>query len=274
MKLITTIVILVLAVTTQALSAPAQDSRVELYQLVMQLQKTPADTALREKIIKLAATMKPAPAIPEESERRMARGVAAFEGAKSVADYQDAIKEFQAAVDAAPWYGDAYFKLGFTQDKAEKYAEALQSLKWAQMAAPDAKNIKTLIYEVEFRNEKYNSPEAKAAKAKTDAEAAEKDRPTVVGHWVLAFFEFEVVRRGDAYILTGEKIFRQPNQSWRAVDVSIDAQHIRLTAIQSACSACTAKYDLTLSSSGNELTGKIWTQAAGWETALPGTRLP
>lgn len=141
----------------------AQD---QISQLVAQLQKSPNDNVLREKIIKLAATAKPA--LPEEAERRMARGAAAFKGAKSVADYQDAIREYRLAVEAAPWYGDAYFNLGVAEDKAEKYADALESLKWAQMASPDAKDIKALVYEVEFRNEKYSSPEAKAERARSE----------------------------------------------------------------------------------------------------------
>lgn len=165
MKLITTMTVFILAVTTLALSADGQDTRVELSQAVAQLQKTPTDNAMREKIIKLGGEMKPAPTIPEEAERRMARGTAAFKGAKSTADYQDAIKEFEAAVAAAPWYGDAYFNLGVAQDKAEKYGDALQSLKWALMSSPDSKDIKALMYEVEFRKEK-------AEKAKAQAEAA------------------------------------------------------------------------------------------------------
>ncbi len=152
-------------------SCPAQTPQEQLSQLVAQLQKTATDNALREKIIKLAAEMKPPPAIPEEAERRMARGAAAFKGAKSVVDYGDAIKEFQAAVDAAPWYGDAYFNLGVTQDKAEKYSDALQNLKFALMASPGNKDVKSLLYEVEYRNDKVV---AAAAKAKQEADDARR----------------------------------------------------------------------------------------------------
>jgi cell filamentation protein len=149
-----------------AASAYAQTSREQLNQMVQQLQKTPNDNALREKIIKLAATIKPAPAIPEEAQRRMVRGAAAFKSATSAAGYQDAAKEFEQATQAAPWYGDAYFNLGVSQDKAGNYEAALRSLKFAQLTSPDSKEIKTLMYEVEFRQEKANSPEARAAKQK------------------------------------------------------------------------------------------------------------
>lgn len=62
--------------------------------------------------------------------------------------------EFDQATLAAPWYGDAYFNLGVAQDKAENYEAALRSLKLAQLATPGSKDIKALIYQVEYRNNK------------------------------------------------------------------------------------------------------------------------
>lgn len=153
-----------------AASVYAQPLREELKQMVEQLQKTPTDNVLREKIIKLVPTLKSSPVLPPEAERRMARGAAAFKGAVSVADYQDAAKEFEQATLAAPWYGDAYFNLGVAQDKAENYETALRSLNLALLASPDSKDIKALIYEVEYRQEKAR-PEARAAKQKLVDEA-------------------------------------------------------------------------------------------------------
>ena len=75
---------------------------------------------------------------------------------------------------AAPWFADAYFNLGVTQDKAGSYEAALRSLKLAQLSAPDSKEIKALIYEVEYRHEKANSPEARVAKQKLKDEALMK----------------------------------------------------------------------------------------------------
>lgn len=152
----------------------AQSPREQLKQMVEQLQKNPADTALREKIIKLAQELKPAPAVPEEAERRMMRGTAALEGVKSVADYQNAAKEFEQATLAAPWYGDAYFNLGVAQDKAENYEAALRSLKFALLASPNDKEIKALIFKVEYRKERESSPEAQAAKKKQQEQEARR----------------------------------------------------------------------------------------------------
>jgi tetratricopeptide (TPR) repeat protein len=157
---------LVFSLLLITVSAFAQTPANELSQMVAQLQKTPTDNALREKIIKFVQTLNPVPSIPEEAERRMARGAAAFKSATLVADYQAAAKEFDQATLAAPWYGDAYFNLGLTQDKAVDYEAALRSLKLAQLASPDNKETKALIYEVEYRQEKANSAEARAAKEK------------------------------------------------------------------------------------------------------------
>src|SRR3989338_10320467 len=60
--------------------AHAESPREQLKRMVEQLQTRPNDDALREQIIKLAQTLKPAPAVPEEAERHMAYGTAAFTG--------------------------------------------------------------------------------------------------------------------------------------------------------------------------------------------------
>lgn len=156
--------------------AHAANPREGLKQLTAQLQNNPGDSDLREKIIKLAQTVKPAPAIPEEAERRMARGIAGFQGAKSVSDYQSAASEFEKAANVAPWYGDAYYNLGLSQDKAGNHAGALQSLKFAALASPGNREIKNLMYQVEYRRDQAN---AKAQAAENVARALEPLR----GNW-------------------------------------------------------------------------------------------
>ncbi|MBX9902886.1 MAG: tetratricopeptide repeat protein [Burkholderiales bacterium] len=156
--------ILILLVILVAMPTHAQSPREQLNQLVAQLQASPGDTALRERIIKLAQEIKPPPALPEEAERRMARGSAAFKAAKSENDYKDAVREFEQAYNAAPWSGDIYYNLGLAQDKAGDYASAIRSLKLAMLAVPGSRETRTLLYEVEYRQEKANSPEALAAR--------------------------------------------------------------------------------------------------------------
>ena len=154
----------ILVMPSLVAQADAPSSASQLQQLTAQLQQSPGDQALREKIIALAQQLKPAPTLPDEAERRMARGAAAFKAAQSAADYQDAVKEFTQATLAAPWYGDAYFNLGLAQDKAEQYAAAVSSLKLALLASPGSKDIKDLMYQVEYRADQANTPEGKAEK--------------------------------------------------------------------------------------------------------------
>jgi tetratricopeptide (TPR) repeat protein len=123
-----------------------------LPQFVEELKKNPADHALREKIIKLAMTMKPTPAVPEDAERGLVRGAAHFQKATDINGYKKAISEFEAAVNAAPWLAIAYYNLGVAQEKAAYYPEAIRNLKFYLLAAPDAKNardVKNKIYALE-----------------------------------------------------------------------------------------------------------------------------
>lgn len=170
MKCSGTLGIVILAFVGLAAVVQAQSPREQFQQMVDSLRSNPTDNALRERIIKLGAEMKPSPAIPEETERRMVRGATAFKNATSQAGFQAAVKEFEQAVLAAPWYGDAYFNLGMAQDKAGNLDAAMRSLKLAQMATPDSKEIKALTYELEYRQERANSPEARADKEKQAAQ--------------------------------------------------------------------------------------------------------
>ncbi len=154
MKLTMKLLVLIFGTLMLVNAANAESSRELFKQMVGQLQQNPNDYALREKIIKLAQELKPAPVVPDEADRHTAYGTAALTGAKSMADYKEAVKEFEQATLAAPWSGDAYLNLGVAQDKAENYEAALRSLRLALLALPDDKQIKALLYQVEYRNKK------------------------------------------------------------------------------------------------------------------------
>ena len=64
MKLTMKLLVLFFGVLMLANIANAESPREQLKQMVGQLQQNPDDNALREKIIKLAQKIKPAPAIP------------------------------------------------------------------------------------------------------------------------------------------------------------------------------------------------------------------
>jgi tetratricopeptide (TPR) repeat protein len=156
-----------------ASSGASQDT---LKQQVDELKKNPSDHALREKIIKLALSMKPAPEVPEAAERSVVRGTSHFQKATDGNGYKKAIAEFDAAANAAPWFALAYYNLGVAQEKAGLYAEAIQSLKFYLMAQPDAKNardVKNKIYALEV--------DAEDLQAGKNASAAQAPVPTEPG---------------------------------------------------------------------------------------------
>jgi membrane-associated protease RseP (regulator of RpoE activity) len=139
-------------------SAPAQSINAQetLKQYVADLQKNPSDTALREKIIKLALEMKPAPTVPKEATDAMTSGAAAFTAAKSPEDFKNAAAEFGKGTLAAPWLADAYYNLGSAQEKAGLYPEAAASLRLYLLAAPgasDAKVVEAHINQIQPRGD-------------------------------------------------------------------------------------------------------------------------
>lgn len=131
--------ILSFALVLQALftttSAMAESPREQLKQMVEQLQKTPDDSALREKIIKLA------PALPDEALRHEGRGKFAFKNAKSSNDYLDAAKEYEQAAQIAPWVPGYYADLCTIYESAGKYIEAKRNCEVYLSTLTDQKEI-------------------------------------------------------------------------------------------------------------------------------------
>ncbi|MFH1718256.1 MAG: tetratricopeptide repeat protein [Planctomycetota bacterium] len=127
-----------------------------LKQYLSELQKNTNDYALRESIIRHVQTMRPAPAVPEDAERYMARGKVAFGNAKSDEDYNSAIAEFKKAVDSAPWLAAGYYNLGLAHEKAGQLDDAMKNFKLYLLADPSAKDaqaVKNRIYGLEYNLE-------------------------------------------------------------------------------------------------------------------------
>lgn len=171
MKPTSNLFIFLLTLLPLAASAYAQSPREQLNQMVEQLQKAPTDNALRERIIALATSIKPVPAIPEAGERHMARGSAGVRTAAKPADFKEAAAEFDQAALAAPWYGDAYYNAGIAYSKAGDHATAINKFNLYLITAPsaaDQKDAKAKIFEEEFLLEKAaKSDESARTKRKT-----------------------------------------------------------------------------------------------------------
>jgi hypothetical protein len=116
------------------------NSREQLRQYVAQLQSDPSNSDLRENIIKLALTMRPAPSIPAAALEAEGAAEYAFRHASSKDDYAAAAKQYEKALLAAPWSAKDYFNLAICQEKAEEYDKAIANYNFYLLAVPDAKD--------------------------------------------------------------------------------------------------------------------------------------
>lgn len=147
-------------------AANAESPREQLKQMVEQLQQTPNDNTLREKIIKLAPTLKPSPALPDAAITFEGRAQFAFRSAKTEDDYLAAAQEYEKAVAAAPWVLGYYTDLCTIYEKAGKFEDAKRHCGFYLIGLTDAAQItdvKRRIGGLEFGIEKANSPEAREA---------------------------------------------------------------------------------------------------------------
>ena len=150
--------------------AHAQTPQQTLTRYISDLQKSPTDTALREKIIRHVQTMKPAPAVPEEVAGHEGAAEYAFKSAKNESDFLDAAKEYEKALLIAPWLAIDYFNCGVAYEKAGQFKNAIIQFNLYLMAAPDAQDanaVRKRIGGLEYaagKAARESSPAAIAAK--------------------------------------------------------------------------------------------------------------
>ena len=141
-KFVLKIVLLVSVALFATTNAMAESQHESLNQMVQQLQQTPNDGALREKIIKLAQKLKPAPAIPEEARRSFVEGNTITRTAKDAKEQLMAVESFKEALKTAPWWGDAYYNLAVAQELAEQLDDSGKSLQFYLLTNPGAKEAR------------------------------------------------------------------------------------------------------------------------------------
>lgn len=88
----------------------------------------PEDAELRDKIIELAKTLKPAPAIPQLMRADFAKAAAQLKNASAADDFKAAAKLFDKVAVQAPWYADAYLNAASAYAKAADYDAAKRNL--------------------------------------------------------------------------------------------------------------------------------------------------
>lgn len=154
----------------------AESPHEQLNQMVEQLQKTPNDHALREKIIKLAAMLKPSPALPDTAIAFEGRAQFAFRSAKSEGDFLAAAQEYEKAVAVAPWVPGYYADLCTIYEKAGKFEDAKRHCGFYLTGLTDTAQItdvKRRIAGLEFGIEKVAAEKRRAAEEANSPQARE-----------------------------------------------------------------------------------------------------
>jgi tetratricopeptide (TPR) repeat protein len=121
-----------------AANASARSPVNQLQQLTTQLQQSPGDQALREKIIALALTLNPKPATPTAATQAEGAAEYAFKNAKANSNFSDAAKQYEKALLLAPWLAADYFNCGVAHEKAGENKEAIRNFSLYLLAAPNA----------------------------------------------------------------------------------------------------------------------------------------
>ena len=248
-----------LALTT---SAYAQSPREQLNQMVHQLQKTPNDNALREKIIKLAMEIKPAPSIPEEAREPFVMGATVLKRASGPAGASKAVDLFTQAISIAPWFADAYYNRAIAREAAGQFEPAIDDLKLYlgfKLTNAERREAQDKIYALKANAQLASATEAEEVKAVAAKVAAERERlrPSVEGRWTNGLIEFQVIKSGEKFDIIPGLLSGLVGQ-WDAPSIQVDRQRVRFVFrnLKLKCPDCNPfRLDLSLSASGNELTG-------------------
>lgn len=139
----------------------AQSPREQFEHAVQELKGRPSDRALRERVIRLGADLRPAPALPEEALRFEGRAQFAFRNAKSEAEMLEAAREYLRAVEVAPWVAGYYNDLCVILEKANRLAEAVRACQHYIAGASEGQEVtdaKRRLAGLEFGLERQRKP--------------------------------------------------------------------------------------------------------------------
>lgn len=115
---------------------PAADSasRTQLAAELAEFQSDPQDAALRSRIIELAKSLTPAPAISQLAQTDFAKAGARMAAASSADDFETVAQLFEQIAVQAPWYADAYLNAATAYSKANEFDAAQRNLTLYQEA--------------------------------------------------------------------------------------------------------------------------------------------
>jgi tetratricopeptide (TPR) repeat protein len=112
------------------------------------------DPQIARKTIEVARRLDPPPAVPEDARRHAAFASISVKEAKDASGYEKAIGEYLRAVCSAPLWADLYVNAALVYEQMGRYQNAHDFLSCYLLAAPeapDAAQIRTKLYELEFK---------------------------------------------------------------------------------------------------------------------------
>jgi tetratricopeptide (TPR) repeat protein len=244
-------------------TAYAQSPREQLNSMVQQLQKTPDDAALREKIIKLALEMKPAPATPPEVYELAGRAAYAIKHATSEADFVAAAEAYGKASLLAPWLADYYFNRGVAYDKANRFDDAIAAFNWYLLAAPnaqDANEVRERIGGLKYAKEKSGRQEAERAEAarKAAERELERKRTDFSGDWIAdgGQWSFSISKDSSGSYTVIKFIYRRGNAESSLTNIRVNGNTLIGDEVQFnplSRRVDTMPFELTLAPDGESL---------------------
>lgn len=262
------LLLVVLATLTASFAQEAATKtgpRETLKQYVAELQKSPEDDQLREKIIALVQQLKPQPAIPKEASRPFNKAVTFQKEAKEPSDYDLAIVSYREALLAAPWWPEAYFNLSTAQEGAGKFDDAVRSIKLYLLTKPSEMDVA----QAEQRLDSLEAKKELAAKRQREALVKEANdrRSSFEGHW--AYLEFgrsgnllEEIR--DILIISKDSFGNYSVTAMRNPGRDIVVSGRQIEFVTGGDSLASARYKLVLSEDGSQLAGECTSfQTAG-----------
>lgn len=121
--------------------------------LPMQYADPTLEVPLRKNAITAALRMSPSPEIPAEARRHEIFSKTALVNATNPDGLNSALKQMLIAVRIAPWWADGYYNLAVIEQREHLYRQAVQSLKYYLLAAPnapDAQAVQMKIYSLQY----------------------------------------------------------------------------------------------------------------------------
>ncbi len=152
--------VVLLAILT---AGPARAQSAGLEADLARLAKNPDDDGARREAIALALAQPSPPAVPAEASELKGWADAAAADAKSPADFLAAAAAYRKALALAPWVAAPYLGEAAALEKAGRYGEAAETLRFYLLAAPaakDAERVRERIGALSYRAQKTSAPEA------------------------------------------------------------------------------------------------------------------